>query len=175
MISSAVSIKLEVLKSMDTFLRPALDTKVHIYSREHHAWWRAAGSGYTTDVRDAGVYTFEDAWRRSSHCDPEKGIEYEILPEEPALPPIHPLLGDKAPRWTDETMTECGCDQCQHWFPLIEHIRSELSPARRALLDDLISEWMHQSEDLSVANAKLEGSWPGWEALKEFKPNQETA
>ena len=29
--------------------------------------------------------------------------------------------------------------------------------------------------DLNVAEAKLDGSWPGWEAMKGFKPNQETA
>jgi len=154
----------------------ALDAKVRIYSREHHAWWRANGSGYAEDIADAGIYTFQDAWGRSSHCGPEKQIEYDILPPEPpALPAIRPLLGDKAPRWTDETQTKCGCDQCQHWSPLITHIASELSPERRALLDELVGDWMHQSDDLCMAEAKLAGDWPGWEAVKGFKPNQETA
>ena len=168
-------IKLETLKS-DHSLRPGPDTKVRIYSREHHAWWGSNGSGYAIQRDEAGVYTFEDAWRRSSHCDPSKGIEYEIISDQPALRPIRPLLGDKAPRWIDvEGKSKCGCDFCQHWSPLIDHIDSELSPERRELLNELTDEWMNLREELSVANSKLDGSWPGWEAMKDFKPNQETA
>lgn len=88
----------------------------------------------------------------------------------PPLPTIRPLLGDKAPRWTDETETKCGCDQCQHWSPLIEHIASELSAERHRLLNDLVEDWVNTREELSLANAKLDGSWPGWEAMKGFKP-----
>lgn len=42
-------------------------------------WWRAGGHGYTDQVHEAGVYTFEEAWKASSHCGPEKGIVYEVL------------------------------------------------------------------------------------------------
>lgn len=87
------------------------------------------------------------------------------------MKPIRPLLGDKAPRWTDETQTECGCDHCQHWSPLIDRISSQLDEEGKKLLEELVSDWMHQSDDLGVANAKLDGEWPGWEAMKDFKPS----
>lgn len=51
---------------------------VRIWSGEHAAWWRAEGVGYTGDVKQAGLYSFEDAWSWSSHCGPEKRISYEI-------------------------------------------------------------------------------------------------
>lgn len=60
---------------------PFKGTKVKIYSEEHAAYWRSAQSGYTTFEEAAGIYTFEDAWRVSSHCGPEKGIRYEIVEE----------------------------------------------------------------------------------------------
>lgn len=85
---------------------------------------------------------------------------------------IRPLLGDAAPRWTDETQTECGCDFCQHWSPLIDHIDSQLDVNGKKLLEELVTDWMYKCEDRDVANAKLEGSWPGWEEMKKFKPNK---
>lgn len=91
-------------------------------------------------------------------------------PPKPPLPVIRPLLGEKAPRWTDETHTECGCDLCQHWSPLIEHIRYQLDDKGKELLEELVNHWGNQSDDLGVANAKLDGTWPGWEDMKNFKP-----
>jgi hypothetical protein len=90
--------------------------------------------------------------------------------ETKELRPIRPLLGDKAPRWTDETKTRCGCDFCQHWVPLIEHINAQLTDEGKKLLNELVDQWMNESEDLNVAEAKLDGSWPGWGAMKDFKP-----
>ncbi len=81
------------------------------------------------------------------------------------LPTIHPLRHDKATRWTDETQTECGCDYCQHWSPLIAHLDAQLNEEGRKLLDELVCDWMNQSDDVGAANAKLEGTWPGWEWL----------
>ena len=52
---------------------------VHIWSGEWSAYWRSDGSGYTNDVVDAGVYSWDDAWRRTSHCGPEKKIEFRRL------------------------------------------------------------------------------------------------
>lgn len=49
--------------------------KVYIIS---DGWyWRPDAAGYTSDGLEAGVYDFEDAWRRSSHCGPEKRIVYK--------------------------------------------------------------------------------------------------
>ncbi len=88
------------------------------------------------------------------------------------LRPIRPLLHDKAPRWTDETETHCGCDFCQHWSPLIEHLNAQLNEEGKKLLDELVTDWLYQSDDLGMANGKLAGDWPGWEAMKGFKPNR---
>lgn len=145
--------------------------KVLIYSHEYHAWYRAGASGYAIQRDEAGVFEFEDAFARTHHCGPEKGIEYEVLaPESLAPPTIRPLLGDAAPRWTDETKTECGCDSCQHWSPISAHIRAQLDENGRKLFDEMSEHYGHIEMDLDVANAKLDGSWPGWEALKGFKP-----
>lgn len=53
--------------------------QVRIWSGEWRAWWRPNSCGYTDDVAQAGVYSFEDAWATSSHCGPEKRIVYEIV------------------------------------------------------------------------------------------------
>lgn len=39
-------------------------------------YWRPGGQGYTDDPEKAGRFTFADAYRRTHHCGPEKGIEY---------------------------------------------------------------------------------------------------
>ncbi len=86
------------------------------------------------------------------------------------LRPIRPLLGDKAPRWTDETQIKCGCDFCQHWSPLIEHVNAQLNEDGKKLFNELVEHWMYESEDRAVAEAKLAGHWPGYEELKNFRP-----
>ncbi len=97
-----------------------------------------------------------------------------MKPNATALPEIHPLLGDKAPRWTDETQTKCGCDLCQHWLPLIAHIRAQLNEEGNHLLNELVDQWMNDAMDKDVAEAKLNGTWPGYEHIKEsFTPNIE--
>lgn len=72
-------LRLEDLKGDASKLEPFLKETVLIFSREHGAFWRPNGSGYTQEMVDAGRYGFEDAWGRSSHCGPEKGIEYLVL------------------------------------------------------------------------------------------------
>ena len=63
---------------------------VLIYSCEHAAYWRANGAGYTTCQRDAGRYTFGDAWGRTYHCGPEKKIIFEFAHR--ALSPLEAAL-----------------------------------------------------------------------------------
>lgn len=53
--------------------------RVRIWSGQWQSWWRPEGNGYTNLLVEAGVYTFEDAWRRSSHCGPEKRISYVVV------------------------------------------------------------------------------------------------
>lgn len=55
--------------------------QVRIWSGEHHAWWRPEGEGYTDHKEAAGIWLFEDAYRRTDHCGPEKRIVYvEVQP-----------------------------------------------------------------------------------------------
>lgn len=50
-----------------------------IWSNEKLAWWRTDGAGYTEEEVDAGIYSFQHAWDRTSHCDVTKGIVYEVF------------------------------------------------------------------------------------------------
>lgn len=52
---------------------------VRIWSSEHGAYWRADASGYTMTADAAGHYEFADAYDRTKHCGPEKGIEFETV------------------------------------------------------------------------------------------------
>ena len=50
-------------------------TNCVIWSGEHRAYWRANGSGYTTILEAAGIYSRSDALARIGGCGPEKKIE----------------------------------------------------------------------------------------------------
>jgi hypothetical protein len=52
---------------------------VRIWTEQWRAWWRGNGSGYTDDAAQAGRYPGSDAWARSKHAGPEKGIVYELV------------------------------------------------------------------------------------------------
>jgi hypothetical protein len=67
---------LERLKRWPSLMAHWRGRMVFIYSNEHDAYWQPEGCGYTSDGLEAGVFTFEDAWRRTNHCGPEKRIEY---------------------------------------------------------------------------------------------------
>jgi hypothetical protein len=59
-------------------------------------YWRPDGCGYTGCVRKAGIYTFEDAYNRTSHCGPEKRVGYSpapMLTETQALDEIAHVIG----------------------------------------------------------------------------------
>lgn len=68
--------KLEDLKDDPDKRAGLANERVRIYSRQWGMYWRASGSGYTMDRTEAGIYSFQDAWDRSHHAGPEKGIEY---------------------------------------------------------------------------------------------------
>lgn len=57
-----------------------LGRRVLIWSKEHATWWRPESAGYTQDADEAGVYDFADAWDRTKHCGPEKGIVFYYMP-----------------------------------------------------------------------------------------------
>lgn len=66
------------LKRKGGKLKEREDILVYIYSGQWRAFWRANASGYTGDLSQSGVYTLADAWRRTSHCGPEKQIYYLV-------------------------------------------------------------------------------------------------
>lgn len=67
-------------------LKSRLDIQCRIWSDERRGYWRPDGHGYTSSALEAGIYAFWAAYASTSHCGPEKGICYEILPESAARP-----------------------------------------------------------------------------------------
>jgi len=57
---------------------------VMIWSGEHHAFWRDGGCGYVETKDGAWVLPFEDAFRTTHHCGPEKRIVYVEVQHAPA-------------------------------------------------------------------------------------------
>lgn len=89
------------------------------------------------------------------------------------LPTIHPLSETILPRGPDG---ECMCNSCRHWSPLLSHVKAQLDERGRALLDEYMNYIEQSDEDGNVAQAKLEGNWPGWEWMKEeVKKREQTA
>ena len=52
---------------------------VRIYSLEHSAYWKPEGAGYTCDGLQAGIFPFDEAYKMTNHCGPEKGITYILV------------------------------------------------------------------------------------------------
>lgn len=67
--------------------------KVLIWSKEHKLFWLRNSAGYTSNIGDAGVYEFLDAFHRTKHCSPEKGIIFIEIIGEVTIPKIDPLPG----------------------------------------------------------------------------------
>lgn len=59
----------------------------------------------------------------------------------------------------------CKCDLCAIWFPLFDRLQTKASPEDKEGIDAFIDMWMNESMDGNVAQAKLEGSWPGYEGV----------
>lgn len=55
------------------------DRRVRIWSGEHGAYWRPNGAGYVSEQAGAGIYRFEEAYRSTRHCGPEKRIAFEFV------------------------------------------------------------------------------------------------
>lgn len=89
------------------------------------------------------------------------------------LPTIHPLQNDP-PRWAvgdeNDPNRKCGCNWCRHWSPLLQHIEAQLNEEGKKLLNEYVTFVEQEIEDGHVAQAKLNGDWPGWEILKGFHP-----
>lgn len=53
--------------------------KVLIWSSEHGEYWRSSGAGYTISAQEAGVYTFEDAYKRTADFSAQKKIIFAVV------------------------------------------------------------------------------------------------
>ena len=59
----------------------------------------------------------------------------------------------------------CSCDFCVKWYPIIRRIRRKLTGKTLDEFDLLVGYLMDEAENGDVAQAKLAGSWPGWDWL----------
>lgn len=70
---------LEDVKANDALRQKLQPSRVLIYSREHSAYWRRGGQGYTDKRAQAGLFTFPRAWEVTEKTDEAKGIEFEVV------------------------------------------------------------------------------------------------
>lgn len=66
--------------------------------------------------------------------------------------------------------TQCQCDLWQKWHPFIRRMLARLKGQDLKLFKELLS----QTDELDCANAKLNGTWPGWEWMKDAAKRQGT-
>jgi hypothetical protein len=71
---------------------------------------------------------------------------------------LHPLVSRRR---------TCKCQWCVKWSPIIHRVDSKLTGKLKKDFDNLITHFMCEGEDGDVAQAKLDGSWPGWEWMPE--------
>lgn len=64
----------------------------------------------------------------------------------------------------------CDCKLCTTWIPLFGRIKEKLDEKDKKLFETFLFEWDAETLDGQVAQAKVEGEWPGWEWMKEEVP-----
>ncbi len=74
--------ELKVNSRIADFLR---EKYVRIYSGEYSAYWRTGNCGYTEDVDQACIYSFNDALNASAGCGEEKRIQYRVCSNVPSI------------------------------------------------------------------------------------------
>ena len=137
-----LSLKPRALKRLldNPAFEPLRGHRVKIYSTEHRAYWGPDWSGYF-DSRFAGVYSFEEAYRRTSYCGPEKGIHYELVEERKYVDP-GPYRAVSCP---------CGHGSCRSW--LVEPVAAvqgvSLTREQAELVAALLT--IHSSDGLTMA------------------------
>lgn len=65
----------------------------------------------------------------------------------------------------DPTKTNCYCNLCKYWSKVVKRVRHKLSGKLLKDFDTWCDHMACEGLDGSVAEAKLDGSWPGWEWL----------
>ena len=67
-------------------------------------------------------------------------------------------------------MTKCKCRFCSFEIPRFTRLLGKLKNKKdRSDLEDMFNKYIHVSDDLNHAEAKLDGSWPNWEWIKAEK------
>ena len=64
---------------------------------------------------------------------------------------------------------KCECYSCRVEIPSIKRIKAVLPEDLQKEFETLIGNYYHEQMDHDVAEAKLDGSWPRWEWIKDEK------
>lgn len=64
----------------EAFILKRKGQKFAIWSGQRGGYWRPGAKGYTDKIEDAGIYTIEECIGNTSHCGPEKRIEWHKWP-----------------------------------------------------------------------------------------------
>jgi len=64
---------------------------------------------------------------------------------------------------------ECQCEWCTTFSPGYQRLKARTHPDDLPFLDEMLNRMMCAEDDLNYAEAKLDGSWPGWEWIVEAK------
>jgi len=64
----------------------------------------------------------------------------------------------------------CLCKICTEVSPRIRDIKKALPENLQKDFEWLMDDYCQKSNDLDIANAKLNGDWPKWEFMKKFLP-----
>lgn len=65
---------------------PVEGQKVRLWDTKHSAWWRAGGSGYTDDDRQAGLFPLDEVAARNAKLSDRRLVPYPALPPKHAAP-----------------------------------------------------------------------------------------
>jgi len=77
----------------------------------------------------------------------------------------------KQPR--PQTETKCLCDWCVRISPMHKRIKDALPEHLKHEFDYLSNRFFNIEMDLDATEAKLNGSWPGWEWIVEERRKHE--
>ena len=67
-------------------------------------------------------------------------------------------------------MANCTCVFCTKEYPKYKEMRQSCDVLQlQQYIEELFDNWQMTGHDLDIVKAKLDGSWPGWEWVKEKK------
>lgn len=70
----------------------------------------------------------------------------------------------------DQSHSSCQCEYCQKIIPMMQQIIKVIPTEElRKDFDWLMERLMYAEDDRDYYKAKMEGSWPGWEWMKDYK------